>query len=286
MSSTIKQAIQALKGRIADAYTAVSAKGGTLPATQDSTNLPTAIASIPSGGGMDASDFTPTPSGKLADYLTSGYLQTTQAAIYSYTLGMASLLRGEVIVNDPTQTQSGEINSSSITIIRFPYLKGKAGRFAFSAATQIHTPVLETVSGSDIIFNRCNALTEVNCPSLILINSSTVLLANSALVTKIYMPNLTQCYGRICYGGDERRVEDIEVGAMTTNLNTYWRPYAYYNDAAKMAEINANIRNHIAAKVADGGGTLTFYVRSEFYAYLEQATLDAFAAKHWIVAGN
>lgn len=49
MSSTIKQAIQALKSRIADAYTAVSNKGGTLPATQDSANLPTAIASIPAG---------------------------------------------------------------------------------------------------------------------------------------------------------------------------------------------------------------------------------------------
>ena len=52
MSATIKAAILALKGRIADAYTAISAKGGTLPATQDSANLPTAIASIPSGGGV------------------------------------------------------------------------------------------------------------------------------------------------------------------------------------------------------------------------------------------
>lgn len=51
MSSTIKQAIENLKGRIADAYTEVVNKGGTLPATQDSTNLPAAIGSIPSGGG-------------------------------------------------------------------------------------------------------------------------------------------------------------------------------------------------------------------------------------------
>lgn len=50
MSSTIKQAIEALKNRVADAYTAISAKGGTLPATQDSANLPAAIASIPAGG--------------------------------------------------------------------------------------------------------------------------------------------------------------------------------------------------------------------------------------------
>lgn len=52
MSSTIKQAIQALKSRVADAFAAVEAKGGTLPATQDTANLPAAIASIPSGGGV------------------------------------------------------------------------------------------------------------------------------------------------------------------------------------------------------------------------------------------
>jgi len=50
MSSTIKQAIQALKSRVADAFAAVEAKGGTLPATQDTANLPAAIASIPAGG--------------------------------------------------------------------------------------------------------------------------------------------------------------------------------------------------------------------------------------------
>ena len=53
MSSTIKQAITALKSRIADAYTAISAKGGTLPAQETAANLPTAIASIPSAAGIE-----------------------------------------------------------------------------------------------------------------------------------------------------------------------------------------------------------------------------------------
>lgn len=47
---SLKTEIEAAKVRIADAYTAIVAKGGTLPATQDSANLPAAIASIPSGG--------------------------------------------------------------------------------------------------------------------------------------------------------------------------------------------------------------------------------------------
>lgn len=67
MSSTIKQAIENLKGHIADAYTAIVTKGGTLPATQDSVNLPAAIASIPEGGTHEyiPDTFTQLPSATL-----------------------------------------------------------------------------------------------------------------------------------------------------------------------------------------------------------------------------
>lgn len=81
MSSTIKQAIQALKSRIADAYTAVSAKGGTLPATQDSANLPTAIASIPSGGG-----------GNPKEEKDINFIDHTGTIVESYTFAEAANL--------------------------------------------------------------------------------------------------------------------------------------------------------------------------------------------------
>lgn len=45
---SIATAITAAQGRVADAYTAISNKGGTLPATQNLTNMPTAINSISS----------------------------------------------------------------------------------------------------------------------------------------------------------------------------------------------------------------------------------------------
>lgn len=48
---SIATAIEAAQGKVANAYTAVNNKGGTLPATQNLSNLPTAINSIPSGGG-------------------------------------------------------------------------------------------------------------------------------------------------------------------------------------------------------------------------------------------
>lgn len=48
---SIATAITTAQGRVSNAYTAVSNKGGTLPATQNLSNLPAAIESIPSGGG-------------------------------------------------------------------------------------------------------------------------------------------------------------------------------------------------------------------------------------------
>lgn len=49
-TNNIADAITAAQGRVADCYTAISNKGGTLPTTQNLANMPTAISSIPSGG--------------------------------------------------------------------------------------------------------------------------------------------------------------------------------------------------------------------------------------------
>lgn len=48
---SIASEITRINNNIANAYTSVNNKGGTLPATQNSANLATAITSIPSGGG-------------------------------------------------------------------------------------------------------------------------------------------------------------------------------------------------------------------------------------------
>lgn len=50
---TIASAITNAQNKVAAAYTSVNTMGGTLPATQNLSNLPTAIESIPSGGGGD-----------------------------------------------------------------------------------------------------------------------------------------------------------------------------------------------------------------------------------------
>lgn len=48
---TVASEITRINGNITAAYTAANAKGATMPATQNSENLSTAIESIPSGGG-------------------------------------------------------------------------------------------------------------------------------------------------------------------------------------------------------------------------------------------
>lgn len=60
---TIASAITAAQGRVADCYTSVENMGGTLPATQNLTNLPTAIESIPTGGGGGDTIYLPNESG-------------------------------------------------------------------------------------------------------------------------------------------------------------------------------------------------------------------------------
>lgn len=63
---SISSEISRINGNIAEAYAQVSAKGGTLPGTQNSANLPEAIESIPSGGVKLASIAITTPPVKTA----------------------------------------------------------------------------------------------------------------------------------------------------------------------------------------------------------------------------
>lgn len=46
---SISSEISRINGNISASYTKINAKGGTLPATQNSANLPAAIESIPTG---------------------------------------------------------------------------------------------------------------------------------------------------------------------------------------------------------------------------------------------
>lgn len=59
---SIASAIQNAQQKVENAYTAVQNKGGTLPATQDLSNLPTAIGTITTAGTVEELNVTPTTS--------------------------------------------------------------------------------------------------------------------------------------------------------------------------------------------------------------------------------
>lgn len=126
MSSTIKQAILSLKSRIADAYTAIVAKGGTPPATQDSANLPTAIASIPSGGKVYVGNysnfrafwffFTGTDAGEQNIDFTN---RTSAVSLHSLMQGASNIEKVDLsnwscVVNDIEYAFSGLTSCKSI----------------------------------------------------------------------------------------------------------------------------------------------------------------------------
>lgn len=69
---SIATAITAAQGRVADAYTAISAKGGTLPATQNLSNMPTAISSIPTGSSPIINSLSVTPTTSAQTFNESG----------------------------------------------------------------------------------------------------------------------------------------------------------------------------------------------------------------------
>lgn len=71
---SIQSELDRITGNIAEAYTKVSAKGGTLPAARNSDNLPDAIDSIPSGGG----------GGKNIQY-TASYRRVTASRVTQVT---------------------------------------------------------------------------------------------------------------------------------------------------------------------------------------------------------
>lgn len=69
---SIASAIVNKQQQIADCYTAISNKGGTLPVTQNVANMPTAISSIPSGGSGTITSLNVTPTTSAQTITASG----------------------------------------------------------------------------------------------------------------------------------------------------------------------------------------------------------------------
>lgn len=131
---SIASEITRINNNIAASYTAVNNKGGTLPATQNSANLATAIASIPSGGG--------------------GY---TEFPNYQVVNGVASKRSGAL-----TGSEFSNITSVDDSGFRYAFYNhsGLTGTLNLSSLVSVSS------NGLYYAFRSCAGLTSVNLSSL------------------------------------------------------------------------------------------------------------------------
>lgn len=103
---SIASAITAAQGKVADAYTAISNKGGTLPATQNLSNMPTAIASIPTSTPSTFLGFSADTWAGLA-ISNSGVLSKTSITVQGY--GERPHLTGTLDLSAVTSIATAEV---------------------------------------------------------------------------------------------------------------------------------------------------------------------------------
>lgn len=120
MSSSLKQAIEALRTRIADAYTAIANKGGILPATQDSANLPAAIESISPGWAIHfpSSDFF-----KRVVILGDGHYSILPISISSSIWGYGDTLSFDSLTTLYAYNSALSVAVGGLKKVLFPVLK-------------------------------------------------------------------------------------------------------------------------------------------------------------------
>ena len=105
----------------------------------------------------------------------------------------------------------------------------------------------------------------------------------------ISLPQVSTISGGSTFNGCTNLI-DIEIGAAMQNSFTLatWNPTNVLSDAAKKAQMLANIRNHIAANLPDKTGetalTITFHANVKAAIQADQATSDAFTNKNWTIA--
>ena len=196
---SIASAITSLQSRVADAYTSVGNKGGTIPQVQDTVHLPAAIASIPSGGA--SSKFgatieqvfqTVTENDETTLNMWGGVTSLTFTGVTTIpNNGMAYRFYGSPVtsVSFPALTSAGTSafqssfqGCTSLTSASFPVLTTVSGDFSFQNAffgctslTTVSFPELTTISGPGAakgVFSGCTSLTNVSFPKLESISGS------------------------------------------------------------------------------------------------------------------
>ena len=223
---SIATAIQNAQTKVANAYTAISNKGGTLPATQDLANMPTAIDSIPSGGGskygctidnllgdVDANGVLQLPVNTSGDIVFSGVKDVASYGLYykyffntNLTHGVSFLDLEEVSTNYALYYAFGSAGITSVSLLKLKTVSGKnamQGAFSNTRITSANLSELETVSGNNGIrqlFQSCAYMTSISAPKLKTATGTFALayLVSATAITIFNLPELTTVNNSSC----------------------------------------------------------------------------------------
>lgn len=138
MPNSISTQISRIIGNVAAAYSAALAKGAVMPQEQNSDNLASTVASIPTGTARSASDVT-----------VSGATVTVPAGLYGSQV-QKSVASGTVALNTPT-VSSGGLVTASASLSKAGYISSAPSNKTLQLTTQGSKTVTPTESAQTAV---------------------------------------------------------------------------------------------------------------------------------------
>ena len=235
---TIASEITRINNNIAAAYTACNNKGATMPQTQNSANLATAINSIPSGGGSFI--------GIPREVKNGVYQMPTENFTFSLPNNVTTVGNSGLSYAFYGCTSLTSVDLSSLTTMSGSYSIGYAF-YNCTGLTSVDLSSLTTVSGSyslNYAFRGCTSLKSIDLSSLTTVGNSSLSYA---------------FYG--CTG-----LTSVDLSSLTTVSGSNGLSYAFYGctgltdiyfRALTTASFGSSYKNQFNRMMSSTGSTKT-----------------------------
>lgn len=245
---SISSALVAAQGRVADAYTAISNKGGTLPATQNLANMPTAINSIsgligetrteqldstsgntytPSTGYNGITSITVTPK-NYNRTVTAQTVPSTWAVPSGYS-GHGNISVNAVTASIDANIQAGNIKSG-VTILGVTGTYGGGGSKYGATINSLlgdtnASGVLQAPSEqTDLVFT---GVTDISSYALYYRFTQSAILKTVSFPDLVQVSSTNACYNAFSYG---TALNNISLPNLTTITGQNGCGYMFYNN--------------------------------------------------------